>query len=101
MRLNWTRENTLGLLIGIASPLVFLPILLYVLSLTNGNTVEYLWDQMLYSHEVRSKYLSLALISNLIWFYIFLNRAKYEYTQGIILGLLCYAPYMVYVNLIR
>jgi hypothetical protein len=43
----------------------------------------------------------LGLIPNLAWFYLFLNREKYAYTRGIIFGMLLYAPFMVYVNLIR
>jgi hypothetical protein len=98
MKLNWSKENTFGLLIGLISPLVFLPIVLLILTQSSGSTFSFLWDQIISYQEFRSKYLSLALISNLIWFYIFLNRQKYEYTKGIILGMLCYAPYMIYVN---
>ena len=42
---------------------------------------------------------SLALISNLIWFYMFLNREYYDVARGIIFAMLCFIPYMIYVNL--
>lgn len=101
MRLNWNKENSLGLLIGFTSPLVFLPLVLLIMSLTSGVSFEYFWNQFENYSEFQSKYLSLAMISNLIWFYIFLNREKYEYTKGIIIGLLFYAPYMIYINIIK
>lgn len=100
MKINWSRESSLGLIIGIISPLVFLPIVLLVLSQAFDSNFSYFWDQVVCFPEFRSKYLSLALISNLLWFYLFLNKGKYEYTKGIILGLLCYTPYMIYVNII-
>ena len=100
MKLNWTRETTFGLLIGVISPLIFLPLVLFVLSISEGNTFLYFWNQLSDNPEFKSKYISLALISNLLWFYYFLNKEKYEFTKGIILGVLCYAPYMIYVNLI-
>jgi hypothetical protein len=100
MKSYWNRENTFGLLIGIISPLIFLPIVLYILSISKGSTFLFIWDLMSDNPEFRSKYISLSLISNLLWFYYFLNREKYDYTKGIILGVLCYAPYMIYVNLI-
>jgi hypothetical protein len=100
MKINWTKENTLGLLIGLLSPLLFLPVVLFVMAQSSGSSFQYFWMQFVYFTEFRSKYISLALISNLIWFYLFLNREKYEYSKGIILGLLCYAPYMIYINVI-
>ncbi|MBM3160097.1 MAG: hypothetical protein FJZ66_02085 [Bacteroidetes bacterium] len=51
------------------------------------------------SDTIKSKHLSLGLISNLIWFYYFLNREKYLITRGLILGMLVYAPFMVYIFL--
>jgi hypothetical protein len=101
MKVNWNRENTFGMLIGIFSPIFFLPIVFFILAFASGSSFEYFFSKFVDSSEFRSKYLSLALISNLIWFYLFLNREKYEYTKGIILGLLCYAPYMVYINVLK
>ena len=98
MKLKWTKEKTLGLLIGIVSPFVFMLLIMFVLS--NFEFAKFLsyWESVWANFNYLSKYLSLGLISNLIWFYIFLNREKYGYTRGIILGMLCYVPFMVYVN---
>jgi len=101
MKLNWSKERTFGMLIGIIWPLLFLPVVLYILSLVNNFTFSELWNQVLTYHQMRSKYLSLSLISNIGWFYFFLNREEFDYTYGIIFGMLItYVPYMVYVNLI-
>jgi hypothetical protein len=99
MKINITRENILGFLIGIASPFVFLPVVLLVLAFMQDTSVAFLWEQFKISDIHRSKDLSLGLISNLIWFYMFLNTDKYPYVRGIILGMFCYVPYMIYVNL--
>jgi hypothetical protein len=50
---------------------------------------------------VRSKFLSLAIIANLFWFYLSLNRERYELGMGIILGTILYLPYVLYVNVIQ
>jgi len=100
MKINITKENIFGFLIGILSPIAFLPLVFLFLSFVQDTSVEYLWEQFQISDTHRSKHLSLALISNLIWFYWFLNSDKYPYVRGIILGMFCYVPYMIYVNLI-
>jgi hypothetical protein len=99
MKLKWTQKITLGLLIGISSPFVFMPIILFVLSQSQYATFSSYWDLAWSDPKYTSKYLSLGLISNLLWFYLFLNREKYEYSRGIILGMLCFIPFMIYVNL--
>ena len=99
MKFKWTNKITLGLVIGIVSPFVFMPIILFVLSQSQHVSFSFYWDLAWSDPKKTSKYLSLSLISNLIWFYLFLNREKYEYTRGIILGMLCYVPFMIYTNL--
>jgi hypothetical protein len=98
MKINFTRDHAIGLLIGVVSPLVFLPVVLLILSFTQNTSFEYLWQQVVQFPEYRSKYISLALISNLIWFYIFLNKEKYNFSYGIILGMIVFVPYMIYAN---
>ena len=86
-----------GLLVGIINPLLFLPLLVYGMSINDGYSFNVLWDQILENTMDTSKYVSLALISNLLWFYYFLNRERYYHTRGIILGMICYTPYMIYI----
>ncbi|MEY4286472.1 MAG: hypothetical protein RL511_545 [Bacteroidota bacterium] len=90
-----------GLAIGVLSPLVLLPIIVFILSQSYGQSFSYLWHQTLNFQDFLSRYLSLGLIGNLGWFYFFLNREQYFHTRGIIFGMLLYAPYMIYVNLGR
>ena len=96
-----TKEHVLGFLIGVLTPILFLPIIVFVLSQSRHSEFSYLWGQVNDSVEYLSRYLSLGLIPNGFWFYLFLNREKYAYTRGIIFGMLIYAPFMVYVNLIK
>ncbi|MEI8116770.1 MAG: hypothetical protein WCH03_04470 [Flavobacteriia bacterium] len=96
-----TKEHILGFLIGVLSPIIFLPIIVFILSQSRQTEFSYLWSQVNDSVEYLSRYLSLGLIPNLLWFYLFLNKEKYAYTRGIIFGMLIYAPFMVYVNLIK
>jgi hypothetical protein len=96
-----TKEHVLGFLVGVLSPILFLPIIVFILSQSRHTEFSYLWNQLLNSVEYLSRYLSLGLIPNLLWFYLFLNKEKYAYTRGIIFGMLIYAPFMVYVNLIK
>ncbi len=99
MKLKWTKKNTLGLLIGIFSPFIFMPLIIFCASKFQFETFFTYWEIAWANPNYISKYLSLGLISNLIWFYLFLNREKYEYTRGIIIGMLCYVPFMIYVNI--
>ena len=96
-----TKEHVIGYFIGILTPFVFLPLIVFVLAQANHTTFSYLWNQLVHSTEFQSRYLSLGLIPNLAWFYLFLNREKYAFTRGIIFGMLTFAPFMIYVNLIK
>ena len=98
---NFNKPFFVGLAIGVVSPLIMLPLIVFILSQSYGQSFEYLWRQTLEFQEFTSRYLSLALIGNLAWFYFFLNRERYFHTRGIISGMLLYAPYMIYVNLDR
>ena len=100
MKLNWSFSHTIGLLIGFFSPLLMLPLVILILSQFENMEFVYLWKQFLNLDVVRSKYISLCLISNLFWFYFFLNREKYNLSKGIIAGTIFYFPYILYVNVL-
>ena len=80
MKENFNKELLLGTLIGIITPILFLPVLIYCLSLSNGLTFDIVWTQISNNNMNTSKYLSLAMIVNLLWFYFFLNKEKYHHT---------------------
>ena len=91
------KETLLGLAIGLIAPWVCLPIVWFLLSLGHNTSIEYEFLQFKLFDYTRSRHLSLALISNMLWFYLFLNREKYLVSRGMILAMLLYAPYMIYV----
>jgi hypothetical protein len=95
---NWTRSHTMGLIIGILSPLVFIPIVILLLTWVENFLFTQLWYKFTVDTMVRAKIVSIAIISNLIWFYLFLNREKWDLARGIIAGTVLYLPYILYVN---
>ncbi|MFM7668031.1 MAG: hypothetical protein ACKO7D_07570 [Bacteroidota bacterium] len=98
---DWSWEHTKGLLVGLFSPIVFVPLVIVIMAEFQNYPFEYLWKQFLNMDMVRSKFLSLAIIANLLWFYLSLNRERYELGMGIILGTILYLPYVLYVNMIQ
>lgn len=98
---NWSWEHTKGLLVGLFSPIVFVPLIIVIMAEFQNYPFEYLWKQFLNMDMVRSKFLSLAIIANLLWFYLCLNREKWGLAMGIIAGTILYLPYVLYVNMIQ
>jgi hypothetical protein len=98
---HWGWEHTRGLLVGLFSPIVFVPLVIVIMAEFQNYPFEYLWKQFLNMDMVRSKFLSLAIVANLLWFYLSLNRERYELGMGIILGTILYLPYVLYVNVIQ
>lgn len=97
---NWTWDHTKGLIVGVLSPLLFVPLVIMLLAWSRNYSFEEIWNMFMISRQTMSKVISLAIISNLIWFYIFINRNRFGLAMGIILGTLVYFPYIIYVNLI-
>ena len=95
---NWSMDHTKGLILGLVSPLVFIPIVLLLLSWLQN----FQFSQLLYKFEMvqtmRSKVISIAIISNLLWFYLSINREKFSLGMGVIVATFCYLPDVVYVN---
>ena len=97
MKENFNKQLLYGTLLGVITPILVLPVLVYFLSLSKGMDFDVVWSQISTNNMNTSKYLSLSMIVNLIWFYYFLNKEQYHLTRGIILGMICFAPYMVYI----
>lgn len=91
------KETIIGLIIGLVSPWLILPLVWFLLGASHNTSVEYEYLQFKLFDYTKSRHLSLALIPNLLWFYFFLNREKYLIVRGIILAMLLFAPYMLYV----
>ena len=99
MKIKLKKNHFVGFGIGILSPMLFIPIVLFILASVTSVSYGNIWEQFITFPEYTSKYTSLALISNLLWFYLFLNREYYDVARGIIFAMLCFIPYMIYVNL--
>lgn len=97
---NWSLAHTKGLLVGIISPLVFIPVVIFLLAWSQDFLFNQLWYKFQSQELVRSKVVSIAIIANLLWFYLSLNREKYGFAMGVIVGTICYLPYILYVNFI-
>lgn len=95
---NWTKQHTIGLIIGILSPIIFIPVVILLLSWIENFMFSQLWYKFMNDPMVRSKIVSIAIISNLIWFYMSLNRERWGMGMGIIIGTITYLPYILYVN---
>ena len=93
---NWNRNHTLGLIIGILLPIVFLPIIIAIVSWAQGFYFQQLWYKFWNDNGVMSKMITLAILSNLGLFYYFLNKERYHFAAGVILGTLVYLPVVVY-----
>ncbi|HRP53239.1 MAG TPA: hypothetical protein PLI97_06985 [Fluviicola sp.] len=100
-KFSWNIRKTVGLLIGLLTPLLCVPITIGLLAWAQSFYFSVLWDKFLTDMVVTSKFLSLSIIPNLIWFYFFLNRERYDLARGIIVGSAFYLPYIFYVNIIR
>lgn len=95
---NWTKEHFIGLAFGILTPLIALPLVMYIWAALQ----DYTFDRMLYDFrffpDPRIKMLTLSIIANLFWFYRFLNKEKWNRGMGVILGSIAYAPYILYIK---
>ena len=93
---NWSRSHTLGLIIGIILPILIVPLVILILSWAQNFYYEQLWYRFMNNNSTMSKMLTLAVLANLGLFYIFLNKEKYQFAMGVILGTVCYLPLIVY-----
>jgi len=95
---NWSKGHTLGMFLGIITPLIVVPILLLILSWVQNYDYSFLWRKFTYNAPYRVGIITVSIIANLFWFYYFLNRSKWDYGMGIILGSIALAPYILYVK---
>jgi hypothetical protein len=52
---NWGRKHTIGLVIGILSPLIFIPVVILMLSWFENYLFEQLWYKFVNDSTVRAK----------------------------------------------
>jgi len=95
---KWSRDHTIGVLLGIVTPFVILPLVVYLWGAYQGYNFEYMWGQFLNFYQPRIQMLTLSIIANLFWFYRYLNKERYNVAMGVIVGSLLFGPYIVYVK---
>ncbi|MFM2037841.1 MAG: hypothetical protein RL432_780 [Bacteroidota bacterium] len=96
--MNLIKETLFGMLVGFITISLCLPLVLWIMSLAYSYEFGYFWKQFLTYSVYTSKYLSLACIPNLFWFYFFLNRERWAIARGVIFSVLVFVPYAIYVN---
>jgi hypothetical protein len=101
MKISWNTKRTVGLIIGIISPFIFVPLIILLISWSQNFYFSVLWNKFTGNMIAQSRFISLAIIPNLLWFYLFLNKERYDIARGIIIGSAIFIPFIVYVNLIR
>lgn len=100
-RFNWNSRITVGVVIGALSPIILIPITMLIIAWAQNFYFSVLWNQFFIDLSVMSKFISLSIIPNLIWFYLFLNKERYDLARGIIIGSALFLPFILYVNFIR
>lgn len=96
---HWSKYHTYGLIIGILSPLIFIPIVMGIYSVIDGTPFDSLWTKFKFLFDTRSKFISLACISNLIWFHLSTRKQNFEQAMGIILATFLYLFLILYYKL--
>lgn len=95
---NWSMDHTKGLLIGLLTPIILAPLVLWVISMTQSYYFEQLWNKFSINKPYQIKIITISIIANLGWFYLFLNKERFNFAMGIILGSLFFAPYIIYIK---
>lgn len=95
---KWSKGHTIGLILGIITPLLIVPLLILFLSWVQDYDFDYLWRKFDFDAQYRVRMITLSIIANLLWFYYFLNRSKWDFGMGVILGSIALAPYIIYIK---
>lgn len=95
---NWNKNHVIGMLLGLITPLLFVPVVLLIISWMQDYYFTQLWFKLMTNVPYQVRIITLSIISNLFWFYFFLNREHYDRAMGVILGSLLFAPYIIYIK---
>lgn len=83
---NWTKGHSYGLLIGIITTIICIPLVLFILSQVENQSYASFWNRFAFFDSEKGRILSLASIGNLVWFHIFYRMRKDAMSMGIILA---------------
>ncbi len=96
--MKWTKEHTKGLILGLITPIVVVPLVLFIIAMTQNYMFSQLWHKFNLNNPYQIKIITLSIIANLGWFYLFLNKDRYNFAKGIIIATMLYAPYIIYIK---
>lgn len=95
---KWSIDHTKAMLLGVLTPLVVLPVVLLIIGWVQNYYFEQLWSQLVVNKPYRIKMITISIIANLGWFYFFLNKERFNFAMGVILGSIIFAPYIIYIK---
>lgn len=98
LKKKWSMDHTKGLVLGIITPIVMIPVVIFFLAWMQDYLFEQLWYKFTLNVHYKTKILTISSIANLFWFYMFLNRDKFAIAKGVIIATLCFAPYVLYIK---
>lgn len=93
---RWTKEHTIGVVLGIITPIIFIPIVIWIYTLLEHLTFSKLWDLFKILNDIKGKFISLACIANLGWFHLSLKKNNYNRAMGLILATMLYLIIILY-----
>jgi hypothetical protein len=95
---KWSIDHTKGMLLGVLTPLIILPLVLLIVGWAQEYYFEQLWSKFTINKPYRIKMITISIIANLGWFYFFLNKERFNFAMGIILGSFIFAPYIIFIK---
>lgn len=95
MKFKITKEFAFGVLVGLISPFVFLPLVIQLMVWIEHHQFSLLWDQFFIDRSAHTKLLSMSIVSNLIWFYLALNN-RINFSRGVLIASLLFVPYVLF-----
>lgn len=95
---NWTQEHSIGILFGLVTPFVMLPLVIWFMAIYNGYEYSFMLTRFEHMYDPQIKCITLSIIANLFWFYRFLNKENWNRAMGVMLGSLLFAPYIIYIK---
>lgn len=97
-KFSWNTRTTVGVLIGLLTPAIAVPLIILLMAWSQDFYFIQLWHKFSVDKMVQSKFISLSIIPNLGWFYLFLNKERFDIARGIIIGSAAFIPYILYIN---
>ena len=101
---RWTKDHTIGLILGLITPIFFIPVTIWIYSFIEHISFSKLFDLFRilnchldnYINDMKGKFISLACIANLGWFHLNIKKQNYNRGMGIILSTMLYLLVILY-----